>query len=217
MNQWHAEVVSISCQTEAREKEIVRLSRQPPFEIFWAYAADIQADKAPGIAPSERISGAQQCQPATQLLARSGELMLIPPIALVGAETHSVAAVTTAQFAIGKARDLSKQLQLAVSELQAIEHEGDRQKRAQLKRTLGITLDIERDGIVSEMRERINQLEQMVKRLSEGTAEAEGQGVRVSVESDAPTMRVGNRVFQTAGSVSIPGITTGHSIHEYSS
>jgi hypothetical protein len=86
-------------------------------------------------------------------------LISISPIALVGAETHPVAVMAAAQFTIGEARDLSKQLQLVVSELQAIEHEGDRQKYAQLKQTLGITLDIEHYGIVCEMRERISQLE----------------------------------------------------------
>jgi hypothetical protein len=49
----------------------------------------------------------------------------------------------------------------------------------------------------------------MVKRLSERTAEVEGHGVRVSIGSDAASMRGRNRVFQTARSVSVLGITAG--------
>ena len=53
-------------------------------------------------------------------------------------------------------------------------------KRLQMQETLGIQLDVEKDSLISQMRERITELEQMMNKVVENKTETENVKVKDS-------------------------------------
>jgi hypothetical protein len=159
-------LLTIACQTESKDKPFVRLASEAPLEIFAVQGLEVKPEVPIVLAPSPPL---QIPKPRpVQLLTKTGELVSIPPLAEVTPKTHPAAAAAVAQSIIGEARDLSAQLHCVVGAIQAIEQEPDPRKRAELQKTLGVALDIERDSVVSDLRGRITELEQLAKALEGG-------------------------------------------------
>lgn len=147
------------------------LDMQPPTEIIGILGDNISPDHDVVFVPTRqmrKIKGEDSFETIpVQLLTKQGDLIDIPPIEEIDKDTHPEAAKQVAQMTINDTQALVRNLELVVSEIQTIEQERDPVKKLELQQSLGLSLDIEKDSLVSQMRERITELEQMMQRVND--------------------------------------------------
>ncbi|OHT02257.1 hypothetical protein TRFO_30678 [Tritrichomonas foetus] len=164
VNTQDIEKTDIACQIASKPLIIPRMEYFEPTEIFSLYKEVVLPDFEVNIQPStEQVFDKMNNPITTQLLTQQGELINIPPIHQIDSTTHPAAIAVVTDNLVSSARQISKQLQLVVSEIQAIEQEPDTQRKLDMQKTIGLTLEIEKDSLVSEMKERITQLESLMK------------------------------------------------------
>jgi hypothetical protein len=149
------------------------LEMQPPLEIFGCRGYDVTpADPIildPSFhqrRPTKRNAELDPESTAVRLLTHTGDLIDVPQISEVNEATPAEATKTVVQGVLADASAMTKRLELVMSEWQAIEKEPDPVRRLELQETVGIALEIEKDSVVSSMRERITELEQMMDRVA---------------------------------------------------
>ncbi|OHS98039.1 hypothetical protein TRFO_35649 [Tritrichomonas foetus] len=166
--------VMIENQPEIKIRE--PLTHMPPLEIFGVNGIEIRPDEPVICDPSVHFNGINnqdqfdednQKKYEIQLLTHEGDLIDIPPIQSIDATTDLNATKIVSQMTIDDTQAMNNRLQLVVSELQSINQEPDPVKRMQLQETLGVSLDVEKDSLISQMRERITELEQMMNRVAD--------------------------------------------------
>lgn len=162
--------VEIEKKVEGRQKTV--LTHQPPLEIFAVNETDIRPDQPIVLDPSsDLLSGLKndendKKQSKMLLLMKSGDFVDIPAMNEIDSSTGIDAANAVSQIVIQETAEISNKLKLVVSEIQSIDKEPDPAKRAQMQETLGVELDIEKDSLISQMRERITELESMMNRVT---------------------------------------------------
>lgn len=165
------EKTDIGCQIDRIEIKTPHLRSQPPIEVITIEQGICRPPDAVILDPSPIVAPLPPKPDApprpNQIITAAGELINIPPVNSVTAETDKEAVDTIKKMALQETRDLSKQLELVISEMQTIDQEQDPVKKLQLQETLGISLDVEKDSLISEMKERITELEQLIANSSE--------------------------------------------------
>ncbi|EAY06415.1 hypothetical protein TVAG_403720 [Trichomonas vaginalis G3] len=141
------------------------LETQPNIEIFAINEnGEITPEIPPTIDPEIPELPEEKQQIEMQIMTNEGTIIDIPTVEEITEETDHAAVATASIQRIEETKALSKKLALVVSELQAIEEESDPQKKLQMQNSIGVTLDIEKDSLISQMKERISELEEMNKR-----------------------------------------------------
>ncbi|OHT00222.1 hypothetical protein TRFO_33137 [Tritrichomonas foetus] len=181
--------INVSCQADfIHLPKIIHtsLTSQPPIEIFAVRNYELRPEIPIALEPSEYNTSSKDHKSSNkpnQLLTKQGELVSIPPINHVTVETHPAAASIAAQLAISETRELSNKLQMFASEIQTIEGEIDEKKKKEMRQSLGVSIEIQKDGVISQMRERITELEQMVNRLNSET-QLESDAWQIATQTD---------------------------------
>ena len=195
------ECADVACQVATGRMNQAHLRPQPPIEIF-GVLHDVVTPEEPVIlhpSPDQPDFEIQRRTPKS-LITRDGQLIEIPHLKQIDENTHPLAVQAVTKTVVDDAIKRANDLRMIVSELEAIENETDPEKKAKLQETLGISLDVEKDSLVSEMKERITELEQLVQQTSRDDDTALGMeigtqtqfsavrapGFSASVHSEAP-------------------------------
>ena len=178
--------VQVDIQKKPENPQKPFLSHQPALEIFAVTASTVEPEEPIVLEPSNVVSSNvdsikdKEEKEEMVLVTKSGDLIDIPKIEEVNSSTQIEAANAVSKMVIQETAVLSKKLQLVVSEIQSIDQEPDPMKRLQMQETLGIQLDVEKDSLISQMRERITELEQMMNKVVENKTETENVKVKDS-------------------------------------
>lgn len=147
-----------------------QLAFQPTVEVFsLSNDSTITPEEPTVLEPSLELDlGAKTKENKRySLLTSSGDLIDIPPVNSIDQNTSIEAANAASKLAIQNTQEMTNRLQIVATELQSINNEPDPVKRMQLQDTIGVQLDVEKDSLISQMRERITELEQMMDRIFE--------------------------------------------------
>jgi len=98
------------------------------------------------------------------ILTKDGERIDIPSSSEISEHTNPKAVAMVANFTIDKAQDITQNLNIVFSQMETIKNETNFQKKLSLQESFGKHLEIEKDSLVSEMREKITELESVLKK-----------------------------------------------------
>lgn len=114
------------------------------------------------------------------ILTKNGDLVDIPPISDVNEHTNPVAVITIAKDTIDQTKNLANKLGLVISEMQSINQESNQLRKIEMQKTIGVSLEIQKDSLVSEMREKISEIEQMIEKTTKSTQNKNMESLRIS-------------------------------------
>jgi hypothetical protein len=184
-----ARFASVAVQFASEPVETPHLSHQPPVEIFGLFHEVLRPEEDVVLNPSPEPPKYEPEGPQlpAQVITADGELVDVPPLPEIDATTHPAVVELVTKKVVDQTLVKAEQLRLVVSEMQAIENEKDPQKRLQLEETLGITLDVQKDSLVSEMKENVTQLEQLMNQTTPKVAQLSIQA-SIGEESFSPKL-----------------------------
>ena len=156
--------LDIACQVSRDPISHPQLAIHPSIELFNSIHDVVNSQDAVVVNPSpESVTVRAEKPIPTHLLTKEGELIPIPPLKQIDENTHPLAVHAVTKNVVDDTLQKANALDMVVSEIQAIEDETDPRKKQQLREALKPTLDVEKDSIVSEMKENISQLEKLVQ------------------------------------------------------
>ena len=175
----------VACQVHGSPVQHLHLSVQPHMELFSAIHDVVSSEDTVVLNPSPTRSQVVRTekQPPTHLITKEGELIAVPPLAHIDETTHPLAVQSATKNVIDTTLQKASELQMVVSEMKAIEDETDPAKKQKLTETLKPTLDVEKDSIVSEMKEKISQLEQLVHQTEEKGQRGQGEALEIGTQT----------------------------------
>lgn len=166
------EKTDVACQFASDSSHLSHsnLTIMPSIEIFGlsngVLYPEFDIEMNPSIVIMEKLSQDK----ATHLITADGNLMNIPKNPdQIDHTTHPLVIDAMTNNVVNSTIGLSKQLRLVVSEMQAIEQETNPIKKSNMQKTMGTTLEVEKDSLVSEMKERITELEQLMQTTNKDT------------------------------------------------
>jgi hypothetical protein len=96
-----------------------------------------------------------------QLITNQGEMMDIPPLQQVSTDTNPVVIQAMVHAVAGSGQRKAEQLETVAAEIEALDS-----SNREFQQRFAADLDIQKDALISEMRERITELEQIILRQS---------------------------------------------------
>ena len=176
------EKASVSCQVDIIEtKKHAVLKRIEPIEIISVLQQEISPEVAPTVEPAEKMPSPRKTNPL-RLVNKEGEIVEFPPRPLLQISDNIDVLDAGKQIVSNEAAAISHSLALVMSEIQSIEDETDETKKNQMQSDYGVKLDIEKDNLISELKERITELELINKHIMDLDAAREEEKKNVKLE-----------------------------------
>ena len=156
---------SVCCQIDLVETpKIATLHFMYPTEIFSieSETSFVTPDEAPIVQPLPSFTKPEEKR--LKLVTSNGDVVQVPPRNEIIHSNDPRVLEVGKQIVTNEANAISKKLSIVVSEMHSIDTEQDTTKKNQLLATVGFQLDIEKDSLVSEMKEKVTELEQINKK-----------------------------------------------------
>lgn len=159
-----SEKSSCACQVSILRSEVIHkasLNFQPPTEIFNSFQKLLQQPII--FEPTKRYSAPGHRRP-TQFLTSDGNLIDVPPLSEITPASHPVAVNVARKMIVDELKEQTSNLMQVINEIANIDKEPDPKKKETMKSNIGTVLEVEKDNIISQIRERITELEQIMSR-----------------------------------------------------
>lgn len=155
---------NISCQIDIIETPKHKILKFiPPMEIFSLLLNEISPEQPPEVYPAEQVTSVPKTE-VLKLVTAAGDVIEFPPRPLLSLSDDKNVIDVGQNIVAKEAKTIGKNLELVMSEMQSIQEELDTTKKDQMMNTLGKQLDIEKDNLISQLKERVTELEQLQKK-----------------------------------------------------
>lgn len=154
---------AVSCQVDIIETPKHKILKFiPPMEVFSLNMNIITPEEAPEVFPAVSHYNPPKTE-VLSLVTAAGDVIEFPPRPMLAMSKDKEVIDVGHDMVIKEAAAIGKNLELVMSEIQNLHEEPDEEKKEQMMSKLGIQLDVEKDNLISQLKERVTELEQLHK------------------------------------------------------